>query len=185
MSYVECMVLGLLNEGYRYGYELDKVLEERHMRYWAKLSRKSIYLALQRMTKKGWVEADTRKEGEMPVQTVYSLTSAGKERLEEMVAEGLGSQELVKFENSIPMAFLYILPPDEAIARLRLRREWLSQFVEQIPSQELDRNPEIRLGKRANIRLLRAHYEMEIEWLDWVVSELAKEKNRRDKGEEE
>ncbi len=62
MSYVECMVLGLLKEGYRYGYELDKVLEERKMRYWANISRKSIYLALQRMTKKaGWKQIHTKK----------------------------------------------------------------------------------------------------------------------------
>ncbi|WP_026700639.1 PadR family transcriptional regulator [Salibacterium aidingense] len=176
MSYVECAVLGLLHEGYRYGYELDKVIEERSMRYWNNLSRKSIYLALKRMTSKGWIAAREYKSGNMPVQTKYTLTEAGQAKLEEMIAEGLSSQEFVKFGYSVPMAFIYILPAEQAIEQLMKRRTWLIDFIKQIPSQDMDENREEPLGKRANIRLLRAHYHMELEWMDWVISELEKER---------
>jgi DNA-binding PadR family transcriptional regulator len=174
VSYIECIVLGLLNEGYRYGYELDKVLDERSMRYWNNLSRKSIYLALNRMTNKGWIEASEYKSNNMPVQTRYTLTDAGKNKLVEMVSEGLGSQEFVKFSYSVPMSFIYMLPAKEAIRQVKKRREWLEKFISQIPSRDIDENSEIPLGKRANIKLLRSHYHMELEWIDWVIDELKK-----------
>ncbi len=110
----------------------------------------------------------------MPVQTVYKLTPEGEERLEYMITNGLSSQEFIKFEYSIPMAFIERLPPDKAIEQVLKRRDWLKQFVEQIPPEEQDHKVESSLGKRANIRLLRTHYHLEIEWLDWVISELSK-----------
>jgi DNA-binding PadR family transcriptional regulator len=176
MSHVESVVLGLIQEGYRYGYELDKVLDERSMRYWNNLSRKSIYLALKRMTNKGWIESSEYKSENMPVQTRYTLTDAGKTKLVEMISEGLASQEFVKFGYSVSMAFIYILPTDEAIKQVMKRRDWLVEFISHIPSREMDENREIPLGKRANIKLLRSHYQMELEWIDWVISELKKEK---------
>ncbi len=177
MSHVECVVLGLIQEGYRYGYELDKALDERGMRYWNSLSRKSIYLALKRMTKKGWIEASKYKCDNMPVQTRYTLTDVGKTNLVEMVSDGLGSQEFVKFGYSVPMAFIYILPTTEAIDQIMKRRDWIVNFFEQIPTQEIDVNTEVPLGKRANIRLLRSYYHMELEWIDWVITELKKERD--------
>ena len=32
MSNAECLVLGLLHEGFRYGHELDRAMEKRSMR---------------------------------------------------------------------------------------------------------------------------------------------------------
>lgn len=177
MSYVECMVLGLLNEGFTYGHELDRVLDERSMRYWTKLTRKSIYLALKRMTEKGWVESRTEKKGNMPEQKLYSLTEKGKTKLQEMVEEGLASTELVRFDYSIPIALMYVLPQPVAIEKLALRREWLRNFLSEIPPVENDENPELWIEERANVRLLRSYYSMEFEWLNWVINELHKPRN--------
>ncbi|MFS0726981.1 PadR family transcriptional regulator [Paenibacillus sp. 1P07SE] len=179
MSYVECMVLGMLNEGYRYGYQLDQAMEERKMRYWANVSRKSIYLALQRMADKGWIEANTHQDGNMPSQKVYTLTTAGKDKLEAMVYEGLASQELVKFDYSIPIAFIELLPPDEALIQVKKRYDWVAHFLEKIPSTGDARDRPETLGKRANLRLLGAHYRMEMEWLDWLASELTDRLDRQ------
>lgn len=172
MSEIECAVLGLLHEGYQYGYELDKAIDERNMRYWNNLSKKSIYLALQRMQGKGWVQASEYRQPNLPAQTRYTLTPEGKAAFIDMVASGLSSQELIKLAYSVPVAFMSALPAGEARKQISKRRDWLADFVAGIPDRSQDEDRSVPLGKRANIRLLRAHYEMELEWLDWVLAQL-------------
>ncbi|RXZ77629.1 PadR family transcriptional regulator [Paenibacillaceae bacterium] len=182
MSEVECVVLGLLHEEYQYGYELDKAIDERNMRYWNNLSKKSIYLALQRMQGKGWVQASECRQPNFPAQIRYTLTSEGKAAFIDMVSSGLGSQELIKLAYSVPVAFLSVLPVEESMNQMLKRRDWLAAFVADIPDRSLDEDHSEPLGKRANIRLLRAHYEMELEWLDWLLSQLKKDKFDEEKG---
>lgn len=170
MSYIECMVLGLLNQGYRYGHELDKVIEERNMRLWSKMTRASMYQALARIKEKGWVETDTEKEGKQPERTVYTLTDAGREALKSMVAEGLASNELMEFRISIPVSFQYILPPHEAVSQLEKRKKVLSQLLDRFPP--IPEKNSSYIGRRANIKLIRGYYQMEMDWLEWLISEL-------------
>jgi DNA-binding PadR family transcriptional regulator len=177
LSYVECMVLGLLNEGFTYGHELDRVLDERSMRYWTKLTRRSIYSALKRLTEKGWVHSHTDRKGNMPEQIRYALTDEGKSQLHKMIEDGLATTELVRFDYSIPIALMYVIPRAVAIEKLTARRDWVGKFVHEIPPAQDDENPELRIEERANVRLLRSYYLMEFEWLNWVIDELHKPQN--------
>lgn len=165
------MVLGLISQGYRYGHELDKVIEERNMRLWSKLTRVAMYKALTRIREKGWVKANTEKEGKQPERIVYTLTESGKEALKSLVAEELASNELMEFHISIPVSFLYILPPAEVIIHLEKRKKFLVQLLERISLIEDIDNCNV-WGKRANGKLIHGYYRLEVQWLEWLISEL-------------
>lgn len=167
LSYNACMVLGLIAEGIRYGYELNKTLEERGMRYWTRLSKKGIYLVLQQLARDGYITAKT--EHTTPAKITYTITNKGRAHLKSMVAAGLASQQITTFDYTVPVALLSVLPKDTALRQIRERRAWLTTFVQDIPPENTTPNT---LGKRANIRFLRQHYTLEIEWLTWLETEL-------------
>ncbi|MDR2197138.1 MAG: PadR family transcriptional regulator [Coriobacteriales bacterium] len=170
MSVAECMVLGLLSQGYRYGHELDKVVEERRMRLWSKLTRETLYQALKRIEGKGWAVAATEKEGERPSRTTYTLTEKGQQSLRDMVADGLASQEVTNFDICVYVGFLYLLEPQDAIAQLRNRRASREAIVASIPETWTAEN--LPFGKRMNSKLIKSYYQMEIDWIDDIISDL-------------
>lgn len=172
LSYIECMVLGLLNQGYRYGHELDKVVEERKMRLWTKMTRASMYQALTRLEKKGWVESSTEKNSKMPERKVYILTEAGNEALKNMIFEGLVSDEIMELNICVPISFLYTLPSDDAILQLRKREQAISQLLRDIPF--INEEEDDYLGRKANAILIRKCYETQLQWLNWLINELIK-----------
>jgi DNA-binding PadR family transcriptional regulator len=169
MSVAECMVLGLLNQGCKYGHELDNVVEERQMRLWSKLTRETLYQALKRIESKGWALTATEKEGKRPAKTTYTLTAAGRQALRAMVASGLSCQGGVNFDICVYVSFLYLLEPQEAIAQLQKRKASREAIAASIP-QAADEQP---FGKRMNSRLIRSYYQMEVDWIDAIISDLA------------
>ncbi|TWH56996.1 putative transcriptional regulators [Desulfitobacterium sp. LBE] len=170
MSPVECMVLGLLYQGCKYGHEIDKVVTERHMRIWSKLTRASMYQALTRIEEKGWAKTTVEKDGNFPERKMYMLTDTGEKALKAMLHEGLASSEYVEFKISIYISFIYVLPPQEAIEQLTKRLKARMELMNTLPA--LSDEDDKRIGKKANHRLIKGYYQLEIEWLKSLLAEL-------------
>ncbi len=183
MSYIECMVLGLLNQGRRYGHELDKVIEERHMRAWLKITRASMYQALARIKEKGWVNTSVEKIGNYPERTIYKLTDSGKKALNKMILDGLASDDFMEFHISVPISFIYTLPPQDAVIQLKKRKNSRVELLEKLP-KDAENDDEKTLGERANIKLIVSYYKMELEWLEWLISELKQNAGKGDVSDE-
>ncbi|WP_146250144.1 PadR family transcriptional regulator [Paenibacillus flagellatus] len=171
MSYVECLVLGLLHSGATYGHAIDKMLDRWNARLWTKTNRAAIYQALKRMEKKGWVVTSREKVGNMPERTTYGLTEEGLAALRTMVADGLASRELVTFDYTVPAGLLFVLPPDVVVRQLAIRIEAVRGYIDTFARSEAE-SAGAYIGKRANIRFLHAYYRTELEWLEWLTKEL-------------
>lgn len=52
ISTTEVAILGLLSDRPMYGYEIEKIIEERKMRNWTSIGFSSIYYSLNKMEKK-------------------------------------------------------------------------------------------------------------------------------------
>lgn len=174
MSATEVLVLGLIRSGAKYGHEIDKRLDEWQIRLWNRTNRATIYKVLQRMEKKNWISSDLEKIGNYPERKVYSLTSEGERALQKMVAEGLASKEIVQFEQSVWIGFMEVLPPSLVAQQIKRRRSYVRNLLEQFPLEE-DLEPNCYLGKKANIKFLRSYYQLELEWLDWILEEMRKD----------
>lgn len=172
MSNAECLVLGLLHEGFRYGHEIDKVVDERHIRLWARISRVSIYQVLDRLADRGWADAQVERVGSAPDRMVYTLTPAGLERLTQLVTDGLASQEPVRFDYDVPLSQLDVLPLDDVVDLLERRRAAVQALRASVERAARERAPSARVGGQALIRHARDFYRMEEAWLDGLISEL-------------
>ena len=178
MSYVECLVLGLLYSGARYGHEIDKKMDQMQIRLWTKTNRATIYQSLKRIEKKGWVKTNIEKIGNMPERKIYELTKNGKGALQTMVAKGLASQEMVTFDYSIAIGWMEVLPKDIVLEQISKRKVFIKESINQFPLNEAN-DKKNYIGRRANIKFLRSYYEMELDWLEWLTKELMEEKNTK------
>lgn len=171
MSNVESLVLGLLYSGARYGHEIDKKMDQLQIRLWTKTNRATIYQSLKRIEKKGWVITNIEKIGNMPERKIYELTNEGKNALQTMVSNGLASQNIVTFDYSIAIGWMEVLPKDIVLEQISKRKIFIKEIINQFPLNEAN-NKNNYIGRRANIKFLRSYYEMELDWLEWIMNEL-------------
>ena len=83
-SDADIVVLSLLAEQPRHGYDLDRVIEQRGYRQWTSLAFSSVYYLLKRLSERGLLEPD---EGSQGRRTVFRLTEAGRRELKQAAGE--------------------------------------------------------------------------------------------------
>lgn len=93
LSTVDLMLLGTLMEHPMNAYEMKKRMENASVKNWAKISTPAIYRNLVGLHRRGYLNSDVVKDGEMPEKTIYTVNEKGKEhfkRLMEMYSESPG-----------------------------------------------------------------------------------------------
>ena len=89
-SDADVVVLGLLAECPRHGYDLDRVIDQRGYREWTSLAFSSIYYVLKRLADRGLIEPVAQSEGR---KTVFQLNDAGERELREAAAERISRHD--------------------------------------------------------------------------------------------
>lgn len=173
VSRITTMVLGLLMQGEKHGYELIREMDSRGMLRWTRASKVAIYKALARLEEEGCLTSWTEKEGSQPEKRVYAITSEGEDRLKDQVYALCASQEPLRFEASVGMAFIDHLSGDEAQEALEKRRHYL-----EVQAKRLDDELEIveDLANEMYIDMLRHEiegYKKEIRWIKSVGDRIA------------
>ena len=83
-SDADIVVLSLIAEQPRHGYDLDRVIEQRGYRQWTSLAFSSVYYLLKRLSERGLLEPD---EGSQGRRTVFRVTEAGRRELRQAAGE--------------------------------------------------------------------------------------------------
>jgi DNA-binding PadR family transcriptional regulator len=124
ISNLEASILGLVCEGFRYGYELDKIIEERNMRLWTEIAFSSIYYVLKRLEKKGLINSGSERVSGR-ARKVHSVTPQGETAMSEKVREIISCHHQVTDPFDLGIGNLHTLPFDEIIKGLRTYKESL------------------------------------------------------------
>ena len=138
-SDADIVVLSLLAEQPRHGYDLDRVIEQRGYRQWTSLAFSSVYYLLKRLSERGLLEPD---EGSRGRRTVFRVTEAGRRELR----QSAGERVLAPAPPSagvLPALNAYSRLDDPALAALLARRA------------------EALLGRLDELRALRAQVDEE------------------------
>jgi len=175
VSKIATMVLGLLAEGERHGYVLLRDMEERGMRRWTRVSKVAVYKALARLEAEGCLTSWTEKEGNLPEKRVYAMTSTGRDRLKDLVYSLCASQEPLRFDTPVGLAFVSCLGKEEAKDALLARIAFL-----ETQARRLRRERDILEGLVDGIFLeILAHeqsvYRGESRWLRRIVDRIEDE----------
>jgi DNA-binding PadR family transcriptional regulator len=114
----ELLILGLLKEGSKHGYEIKKQIKE-VLGPFAGLETKSIYYPLRTLARQKLLKRKRGKAGRRPEKYTYSLTPAGHRRFQEL----LNRNFLViqrPFLN-VDLSLFFLPYADKAIALRRLK----------------------------------------------------------------
>lgn len=125
----ELLILGLLKDKPRHGYEIRKQVKD-VVSTFAALEVESIYYTLNLLEKKGFVKKAVSSEGHRPEKFTYSLTAKGEERFTQLLTKSILTVERPKFSIDIALYFLPYLPADVARHRLKGRTRILTKVEE-------------------------------------------------------
>lgn len=115
-------VLTLLFEKPMHPYEMSTTLRHRSKEESIRLNYGSLYAVVESLRKKELITArEAVREGNRPERTVYELTAAGATAMHDWLSEMLRdpSPQFTDFEAALSL--MGAIPPDEALALLRLR----------------------------------------------------------------
>lgn len=144
----ELILLGLLKESPKHGYEIKKKIKE-IIPLFSGVDLKSIYYPLRILEKKKLVTKRTSKAGKRPERMVYALTSKGEERFNDLLTKSLLNFKRPQFSLDLSLYFLNYINPAIAKRRLRARMQVLvklSNSLRQMASS-LSRNKSSSLGR--------------------------------------
>ncbi len=93
ISNIESVVLGLICEKPLYGYEIDKIIDERNMRNWTEIAFSSVYYVLKKLEKKKLIIGKIKSVKGKPSQKIFSVTPDGKKVMKDKVKELISEME--------------------------------------------------------------------------------------------
>lgn len=135
----ELLVLGLVSEMPRHGYELEQVIEQRGMREWTQIGFSSIYFVLGKLEKKGLVTSE--KPTGAKAKKSFIMTEAGQEAL---VTQTLSAITTVRpTYSSLLMGMIHwpALQREQALDGLSQRSKAIQIELIRIEGIQLDQQP--------------------------------------------
>ncbi|GMB09664.1 virulence activator alpha [Thermolongibacillus altinsuensis] len=176
---IKLVILGLLMEGDKHPYEIQQIVNERHMKHYIKLAIGSLYYAFEQLEKQGYVEVtDIIRDTNRPDKTVYRITDKGKEYFEQLLLEEMAKHEHVHRSIYAALSFAAYADSQKINNVLQKRIEETKALLEKM------RQLYERKRKEENVAKLKLyimtgvimHLETEIQWLEQLQQAAAQNK---------
>src|SRR6478735_7930022 len=123
------VILGMVSREARSGYEIKAAVDDSTRFFWA-ASYGQIYPELKRLSESGLVEGVDASRGERK-RTVYAITDAGMAALTDWLRQPPETSEM-REEGLLKLFFSGVLPPEDALATLRVMRERRLELAERL-----------------------------------------------------
>jgi len=123
----ELLLLGLLKESPKHGYDIKRKIKE-ILSLFAGVDLKSIYYPLRILEKQCLVAKRVNKQGRRPERFVYALTAKGEARFEELLSKSFLDFKRPQFSLDLSLYFLGYLKPIVVKRRLRARQIILNKI---------------------------------------------------------
>jgi DNA-binding PadR family transcriptional regulator len=127
----ELILLGLLKESPKHGYEIKKKISE-ILSLFAGVDLKSIYYPLRILDKKGLVTRKAGRAGKRPARFVYALTAKGEHRFNRILERSLLDFKRPQFSLDLSLYFLDYMSPHTAKRRLCARTRILLKLAREL-----------------------------------------------------
>ena len=155
------LVLWLLSEGPRHGYDIKRILGDASLGFWFALEDAAIYSCLRTLVKHGYARvAGTGREGKRPPKTTYAITREGREHLRDLLRRAWVELPSAAEPIHLALAAESELPAHEIAD---LRRERGRRLRARLSG--LDDKAERAAPAREMATRLRALAEAELRWL--------------------
>ncbi len=184
MSKVDLVILGLLTEKSRHGYDILQQIENREMKKWVGISTPAIYKGLTRLESKRVLRARTESSASHPDRTVYEITADGREYFHRLMREALSEPKHIFLDMLTGIGFAHLEDKRTLIDALKERQEKLlplRDFLDThsvtnhcVEGTELHGEP---ITANAIIDFYRKLIALELDWLDGFIVQVRKIRN--------
>lgn len=123
----ELLLLGLLRESPKHGYEIKRKIKE-ILSLFSGVDLKSIYYPLRVLESKGLVAKRIAKTGRRPQRLVYALTPKGEATFQYLLTQSFLNFKRPQFSLDLSLYFLNYIKPRIAKRRLRARMSVLKKL---------------------------------------------------------
>ena len=123
----ELVILGLLRDKPRHGYEIKKQISD-FFAYFPGLEYKSIYYSLNFLEQKNMVKKTVTSSKNRPDKYVYALTAKGKDRFKRLLDKSFIHIQRPYFGIDASLFFLPYLKPESVRVKLRARLRILKKI---------------------------------------------------------
>ncbi len=165
------VILALLQSKPLYGYELKQIIEK-DMGDWTSIAFGSIYFALARLSRNGFVEkTGEEKLGNRPSRSVYRITEKGREEFIKLLRETWNKFEREYYPLDVALAFSGSLPADEIKGYLQKRIDILARIIGHLEKHKREQMSKPDIPKLAGKVFTHTEYHIkaEMEWLQSVL----------------
>ncbi len=161
----ENLLLSLLLEGERDGYQLNRILKQDLSQIW-RLSQSQLYATLKRLEARGWlIGAQTPSRRGLP-RRVFELTEAGKKQAEDwLITPSPCSVQVVRLDLPTRLYVLSRIRPAVIEEVLAQQREVLVEGLRRLQNQ-LDLIPESQPFNRMACEIRVNQVQALLQWFD-------------------
>jgi DNA-binding PadR family transcriptional regulator len=169
----DLVVLGLLREHPRYGYEIKMIIDH-VMSHVIDVSSGSLYYGLKKLEERNMVEESAiEKVGRRPERSVYSITEEGNLYLADELPRVIFPQSRPFFPLDLALYFFQFIPEKQQTRRLKMRLEYLQLslgYLEEIEHRFKQIAPQSHVYI---VRHLMNYVVMEQQFISQLLTELA------------
>jgi len=147
----ELLLLGLLKDGPKHGYEIKRLIEGEMFPFIA-LKVKSIYYPLKQMEELGLLKKSVGKDAKGPEKFMYRLTKKGEATFQKRITESFLSVERPYFSIDLCLYFLQYIDPKAALHKLKARVRFLQRIRRDLCAMEGTLDP-----KKKHLHIILQH----------------------------
>ena len=165
MASIDLVILGMVAEGPKSAYDIQKDVTYHHLDRWTQVSVPSIYKKVLKLKQEGYLQSRKIPGERLADKAVYMLTGKGRARLEELMQVCAEEAVSLRFDFNVLIANLDKIEPARAAALIGRLRENLNQSAWTNAAQAAA-YPELPLSGRAIFDQQQRLYRALLEWLD-------------------
>ncbi len=167
MSKIDLVLLGLLMEQERHGYDILRAIEDREMKRWVGVSTQGIYKGLARLEAADLLKVRKESGESHPNRNVYRITDSGVGRFHELAGSAIAEPVQPYFPVLWGVGFAHLLDRDDLVARMEERCNRLKPIrglLEKTRAQHSE--SDCPLTADAIVEYYEELIEMELKWMN-------------------
>ena len=165
MSSIDLVILGMVAEGPKSAYDIQRDVAYHHLDRWSGVSAPSIYKKVLRLKADGYLYSRTVRGERLADKAIYALTEKGRRRFEELMQACAEEAVPLQFDFNVLVANLNKLEKPQAAALISRLRESLNQSA-WVNAAQAAEYPDLPLTGQAIFDQQQRLYRALLEWLD-------------------
>jgi DNA-binding PadR family transcriptional regulator len=129
VSKVDLVILGLVSEKPRHGYDILREIARRDMQHWVGVSNPAIYKGLARLEAKRLISSERVSGDRHPDRTVYALSEDGRSAFRRLLERALVEPQRPHFDFLVGIGFAHLAEKDVLLGHVAARREQLEPLL--------------------------------------------------------